>query len=201
MINKYTGQNLLVGGDFNTCLNVKYDKKGGRAVENESSYTKTYIRQFSRREQSRAGFVQSRIDFWLISVALEYQIGLSTLKPGNNSDHSIISITLELSNTQKRGKGFWKFNNELLKDQTYIAMIKTIIKDIKENVTMENKCQLWDFVKCRIRGETISYSIKRSRLSKKKENEVLQILTVLEGELASDSETVNLDDYHKAKYE
>ena len=162
MINKYTGQNLLVGGDFNTCLNVKYDKKGGRAVENESSYTKALkaymeevdlidiwrlrhpeVRQFSRREQSRAGFVQSRIDFWLISVALEYQIGLSTLKPGNNSDHSIISITLELSNTQKRGKGFWKFNNELLKDQTYIAMIKTIIKDIKENVTMENKCQLW----------------------------------------------------------
>ena len=40
------------------------------------------------------------------------------------------------------------------------------------------------------------YSIKRSRLSKKKENELLQTLTTLEEELASDSENVNLDDYY-----
>ena len=33
---------------------------------------------------------------------------------------------------------------------------------------MENKNQLWDFVKCRIRGETIDYSIKKARENKKK---------------------------------
>ena len=40
MINKYSGQSLLVGGDFSTCLNLKYDKKGGKTVESKSSYTK-----------------------------------------------------------------------------------------------------------------------------------------------------------------
>ena len=56
-------------------------------------------------------FVQSRIDFWLVSTALEYHIELTTIKPGNRSDHCIISINLLLLDTHKRGKGFWKFNN------------------------------------------------------------------------------------------
>ena len=61
---------------------------------------------YSRRENSKTGFVQSRIDFWFVSTALEYQIELTTIKPGNSSDHSIISINLELLDTQKKGRGF-----------------------------------------------------------------------------------------------
>ena len=33
----------------------------------------------------------------------------------------------------------------------------------KNEVIMENKIQLWDFVKCRIRSETIVNSIKSKR--------------------------------------
>ena len=64
-----------------------------------------------------------------------------------------------------------------------------------------NNDHLWDFVKCRIREETINYSIKRSRLSNTKEYELIQALTTQEELLASDSKNVNLDDYHKSKYE
>ena len=124
MVNDYVGKNLLICGDFNICLNLKYDKKGGnREIESRCAKDlKSFMEevdivdiwrlrhpdllQYSRRENSKTGFVQSRIDFWLVSTALEYQIELTTIKPGNSSDHSIISINLELLDTQKRGRAF-----------------------------------------------------------------------------------------------
>ena len=140
-IKDYIGHDLLIGGDFNTCLNLNYDKKGGNS-ETESIYTKELksfmeeiditdiwrkrhpdLLQYSRRENSKSGLVQSRIDFWLVSTSVEYQIESNAIKPGNNSDHSIISITLELLDSQKRGRGFWKFNNNLLTDQTYFKIL------------------------------------------------------------------------------
>ena len=75
------GKNLLICGDFNICLNLKFDKKGGnREIESRCAKDlKSFIEeidiidiwrlrhpdllQFSRRENSKTGFVQSRIDF------------------------------------------------------------------------------------------------------------------------------------------
>ena len=62
------------------------------------------IRQYTHREMSKKELVQSRIDFWLVSLALEYQITSTSIKPGNNSDHSIIKLGIELLETQNRGK-------------------------------------------------------------------------------------------------
>ena len=118
-------------------------------------------KQLSRRDRSRTGFIQSRIDFWLISVALEYQVISTKIKPGNNSDHSIIKSTFEILETQKRGKRYWKFNNSLLNDQNYTKLIKETIQNIKNDIFMENKTALWDYVKCQIIFETIAYSIKK----------------------------------------
>ena len=60
---------------------------------------------------------------------------------GNSSDHSLISMTVELIETPKRGKGFWKFNNSPLTDIDYIQLVKNIITDIKVDQTIENKNQ------------------------------------------------------------
>ena len=217
LVNEHLGKNLLICGDFNICLNLKIDKKGGNK-ETESRYARELkcfmeevdivdiwrlrhpdLLQYSRRENSRSGLVQSRIDFWLVSTALEYQVGLTTIKPGNNSDHSVISISLELLDTQMRGKGFWKFNNNLLTDCIYIDIIKQVLKDIKKNVVMENKSQLWEFVKCKIRSETIAYSIQRSKKNKLKEIELLKTLENLEKSIGTDCSQV--DQYRKAKQE
>ena len=73
-----------------------------------------------------------------------------SIEPGTSSDHSLVKLTFDLIETQKRGKGFWKFNNSFLTDSKYINIIKEVISNIKHSVFMENKAQLWDFVKCRI---------------------------------------------------
>ena len=45
------------------------------------------------------------------------------------SDHSPIVLEIDFSRFT-RGKGFWKFNNSLLKDETYLELNKNLIKRI-----------------------------------------------------------------------
>ena len=106
--------------DLNICLDPKLDKKGGK-IEKLSEYGKkliTFCEEYSladiwrvrnpaeliftRRENSRYGIIHSRLDFWLTSICLEYQINSLSIKPGNYSDHSIISLKLQLLETNTR---------------------------------------------------------------------------------------------------
>ena len=48
--------------------------------------------------------------------------------PGYRTDHSMVKISLNLNGIQT-GKGYWKFNNSLLKDNEYNTNIKNIIKE------------------------------------------------------------------------
>ena len=56
---------------------------------------------------------------------------------------------------------------------------------------MENKPQLWDFVKCRIRSETLSNSIVKAKESQRKENELAILLKSLENTLVEDNSKHN----------
>ena len=142
LIENYSEKNLLIGGDFNVYLNPKCDKRGGVA-ESQSDYSKNLqglitefnlvdiwrLRnqdkfQFTRREKTKSGIVQSRLDYWIVSSALEYSIERVDIKPGYCSDHSILNVRIELIGTQTRGKSTWKFNNNLLHDDKYLALVK-----------------------------------------------------------------------------
>ena len=105
---------------------------------------------YTRRENSRNGIIHSRLDYWLVSISLSYLIKKVSIHPGNSSGHSLIAITLDLLNTQRRGKGFWKFNNSLLNDPVYISLIKETILNLKAEFITENKNTLWEFAKCKI---------------------------------------------------
>ena len=77
VIDDYSDKNIIIGGDFNVCLDPFVDKFGGRA-EVKSDYCNNLqnfieelslvdiwrlrnssVRQFTRRERTRAGIVQS----------------------------------------------------------------------------------------------------------------------------------------------
>ena len=71
---------------------------------------------FLLKGKGRDGIVQSRIDYCLITCAMEYLMNNCSIKPGYLSDYSIISLTIDLIGTQTTGKGSWKFNKDLLDD-------------------------------------------------------------------------------------
>jgi len=147
----YIDSNIIIGGDFNTCLNPTIDKDGG-LKENVSDYAQQILelneeynlvdiwrvsnpdaKRFTWRGMTRGGRVFSRLDYWLTSSHLIYDLVETSIDPSIKTDHSIISVTFELNNTDKKGRGFWKFNSMLLRDQEYITTIKQLIQNSKIN--------------------------------------------------------------------
>ena len=145
------------------------------------------------------GLVQSRLDFFLISGPLAFQTIDCHIKPGFKSDHSLVKLSIHLLSTQKRGKGYWKFNNKLLTDQVYIRMIKEEISKIKLTENLNNKATFWDYVKCQLRTITISYTISKRKRDRERQLLLQQNLERLENQLPKD--TTLLREYHQAKRE
>ena len=140
----------------------------------------------------------ARLDYFLISNSLFPFIKKASMEAGILSDHSITTIEIDFRNFQ-RGRGFWKFNNSLLKDLEYLKRIKNSIKkviktyatnDITENFIDEaspeqlqnipctiNPQLLYDMIQLEIRGETIKYS---AAIKKEKNSTQLKLLHQLE---------------------
>ena len=93
--------------------------------------------------------------------------------PGYKTGHSAIIFTFATS-LAKRGKGYWKFNSQLLRDTDYIKRVKTCITetiseyylsgDMEDNLNVRFSCNdqtFFEILKMKIRSISITYSIKK----------------------------------------
>ena len=71
---------------------------------------------------------QSRIDYFLVSEDMFALMENTKTISGYRTDHSAIVFCFSAS-LAKRGKGYWKFNSQLLRDSEYINLVKTCIKN------------------------------------------------------------------------
>ncbi len=211
--------NTIVGGDFNICLN-NIDKSGGR-VEPPSSYAsriKTFLeeydyvdvwrlmhpdtKRYTWRESSRHGLIQSRLDYWLIPQHMLYNVNNTDIMSSILSDHSMITLGLHLGNSNNRGRGFWKFNCQLLTDSEYVKRVTECINEcnVKYKHTVD-KGLIWDAVKMEVRGISISYSAYIAKQRKKTEEELYKKLNQMEAMLAHDPSIINKAKYNELKAE
>ena len=103
----------------------------------------------------------------------------SRILPNIKSDHSLLKIAL-LQDEERRGRGIWKLNISLQQNSQYVNLIKETIKKAKDDSkNLTNKMLIWNFVKCCIRTESISFAIKQKR-QKSKSCRLNNRLTVLE---------------------
>ena len=101
-------------------------------------------------------------------------------------DHSSVSICLRFNN-KKRGKGVWKFNNSLLSGFEYINKVKKVIQEVLNEYNLDsshtetdfedssfsiNYQLLWEMIKLKIRGITISHTSYKKRQRDEEEREV-----------------------------
>ena len=110
-----------------------------------------------------------------------------------STDHSPVLFSLSKEKTAIRGKGFWKFNSSLTKDQNYITEIKKLIRNFSnENESLFNHQLKWELLKYEVRKFTIKYT---KHVAKEKR----QLRTNLENQLKKLAE--KLDDDNLTKYD
>lgn len=149
---------------------------------------------------------QSRLDFYLVHDSMFQYITHADIIPGYRTDHSAITLKLKL-NDGERGKGYWKFNNSLLKDKKYIDQIKGVLQEVKQTyaINMQNDISNEDIVfnindqlfletlLMMIRGETIKYSSIKKKNSIKEEKKLEEEIKELEDEINVNILQINED--------
>ena len=199
MMNNVGNFNLIIGGDFNFVLDLKKDKSGGRP----NTHTKS-VRIFSEFLHSNSiidvwrvqhpnvrnftwhrknPYIAERLDYIFVSDSMTDMVVRSDIWPSFCTDHSTVSISIQLNNSP-RGRGFWKMNVEMLKDNEYNAAIVETIQEVKKTQFQTIQAK-WDFLKFRIREESVKIG-KNKKNSQNNQWSVLERkLTRLKSELSN----------------
>ena len=102
-----------------------------------------------------------RLDYWLISEHLANVVKECGIKPGLHSDHSLITLTINIDNTPQRGRGFWKLNSSLMYDRQYVELVKSTINTYNEQYNyLPDKGLKWELIKMEIRTATVRFAGK-----------------------------------------
>ena len=189
--------NIIMGGDWNTVLNFEMDRKGGSDNLRHSKYSdnlKILMEEFDLSDCWRLLHpnkrkytwrkdnytIHSRLDMWLISSNLLNILSKTIIEPGFRTDHSMIKLSLKMMNF-KRGRGVWKFNNTLLHDTTYVTFVKDLLGQETQTIqTYTDKGFAWDYVKMRLRTETMEYTSIKNKEKKKHVDKLLKRLDELD---------------------
>ena len=141
--------------------------------------------------QQKRPYVQSRLDYWLISENLQYHTIKTEIQPCPYSDHSLETLEVELPESQKRGRGFWK-----LLDEEYVRKCTKIIEHCKTKFfNYENKNVVWELIKCDVRHFSINYAIKKAKNRKEREDSIQTELIVLKYKLDEEYNIADNDRY------
>jgi hypothetical protein len=143
----------------------------------------------------------------------------SDIRPGYRTDHSLINLSLDLSPI-KYGKGFWKFNNSLLKDIEFSARIKEHINEIKTQYAISpydlnninqipssdlqltiNDQLFLGVLMMEIRGETIKYASEKNKRKRGRENLLQKDIQNLEEEFSRSNNRDVLENIETKKTE
>ena len=200
-------EEYFIGGDFNTVLDSNLDKFGGIAGTHKKCKEKIIagmesfdladvwgvrnptLRQYTWHSSSKP-VILSRLDYFLVSHSFLNQISSCKIKPGFMSDHSMISMVLNL-NKIERGKGYFKINNSLILQPEYQEKIRNTINETAEINKNANPNTLWEIIKGSIRNESIKYAPYKKKEQNKKESQLIEEINIIKGKLTSENDQEN----------
>ena len=96
-----------------------------------------------------------------------------SILPGIHSDHSLLYININSGNDTKRGKGFWKWNSDLVHDPEYVNSIKQLIQQKRlEYSDLEDLSTKWELIKLAVRNFTIPYCSRKKKMNIQREKDL-----------------------------
>ena len=112
------------------------------------------------RLEKISGFIERRLDLFLISNILQESIIKTDVLASFSTDHSPIFFSLQLKDMPARGKGFWKFKNSLTSNAEYVEKMKNQISEtlcMLHQGKITDKYLRWEFLKYEIKKFTINF--------------------------------------------
>ncbi|KAK3094416.1 hypothetical protein FSP39_001524 [Pinctada imbricata] len=147
IIEDFSNEFVIICGDWNLtqdfnkdCYNyVSHNHPKCRAVVDKLKYEHNLVDPWRVNFPQNKEYTwhrtnpikQARLDFFLISEELMSLVNSVKILPGYRTDHSYIELNLKISDF-KKGSGFWRFNNSLLKDLEYVNLVKNCILECKQ---------------------------------------------------------------------
>ena len=119
-----------------------------------------------------------RIDYWLVSDDILRCTSYTKISKAPLSDHCFIDLVLEPKMKEVRNKGYWKFNARLLQNEEYCNEIRDIIKENKNNDSIENNMGRWEFTKFKIRQFTIQFCKEFNKKKREYESNLLREISM-----------------------
>ena len=143
-----------------------------------------------------------RLDYFLISSGLEQNILSCGFLSPIQSDHSPIYLKVNPLNDIMRGPGYWKFNNSLTEDATYVSRMEDLIKDIVSSFSDSDDPRInWEFLKYKIRQFTQIYSKEKARERRAKQKQHENEIKKMEDSITEHCDPILLNQLETAKVE
>ena len=95
-------------------------------------------KRFTFRQHQYAGFIQRGLDYFFISNSLQESIKTADTLAAFSTDHSPIIFSLCHLKEFPRGKGLWKLNKSLIKNENYREQMENLIKNLLDNLDQDN---------------------------------------------------------------
>ena len=212
--------NFIIGGDLNDCFIPMLDRFRCKPGTAETEYVKAWkilCDEFNladfwrilnpdkkcytwRQGSSATRLKQSRLDYWLISVHLMYDLHNIDIKASIGSDHSLIDVDFYNNEAPTRGPSFWRFNASLLKDKVYVQQMNTgYIKAMEKYSDIEDKGLKWDLIKMELRSSTVCFSKNKAKETRDNIKENMMIVNCLEKKINVEPTDDLLKQYSEAK--
>ena len=189
---------IMVGGDFNVILQEidKFPTKNYSSTASssflidfmeEASWVDVWrfahpeVKQYtwSRRKP----LSMSRLDMFLCPLNTLSSISECEIVPGILTDHSFVQVVLQIEKIP-RGRGYWKFNNALLEDKTFLDGMNQIIDEYKNTAQMADASQFWEGLKITMQNFAMDFSKLNAQDRKRKRLDLVQKLRTQEKKLA-----------------
>ena len=106
------------------------------------------------------------MDFWLITSSIQEEVENVGIIPAIRTDHTAISV--HINGVEETG-GVHPFGNLIPEDEDYIKLVTDRYNIwLEEGKDIQDPRVLWDFIKYKIRHETISYSKQKAKNRREK---------------------------------